>query len=670
MGERAEQIRVLHVDDDPEYVETAASMLERADERLTVRAVTGPAEALSALDNRRVDCVVSDYAMPKLNGLELLERVRSEYGDVPFVMLTGRGDEDIASEAVSNDVTEYFPKAADATQYPILANRISNVVQARRDRRRAERLSRINALLRELDRQLVDARTRPVIERVVCETLTQSEQYRFAWVGTPDPETGRVAPSTAAGEAESYLEGVEIRYDDTPEGRGPAGEAIRTGEPQVVQYIGEEGRFEPWEEPATAHGFASVIVLPITFEEAVDSVLAIYATEPRAFDDTEREVLAELANTVGRALRASETRHRLVAHEQELERTNALLSTLFDALPVGVVAEGDDREVIAVNDRLCELFDLPKESNELLGADCARLAAEAAPAFEEPDAFTGRIEECIVRCEPVHGEEFQLTDGRAFARSYLPIDLPDGDGHLWVYWDVTERREHEHRLERQNERLDTFTSVVSHDLRNPLNVAEGHLELASEECDSEHLDRVESAHDRIRQLIEDLLTVAREGTLAQELEPVSLSDAAEQCWQTVETGSGTLRAGVDLTVEADEGRLKQLLENLFRNSVEYGSTGSRTESGDAAEYGGPDVTITIGEYRDGFYVADDGAGVPEDEREAVFEAGYSTAEDGTGFGLSIVRRIAEAHGWTVTVTESEDGGARFEFAGVDVADDA
>jgi signal transduction histidine kinase len=93
-----------------------------------------------------------------------------------------------------------------------------------------------------------------------------------------------------------------------------------------------------------------------------------------------------------------------------------------------------------------------------------------------------------------------------------------------------------------------------------------------------------------------------------------------------------------------------LLENLFSNAVEH-------DDGD--------VTVTIGDTADGFYVADDGPGIPEERREDVFEAGYSTAEDGTGFGLRIVGQIARAHGWSVRATGSAAGGARFEIGGIE-----
>jgi signal transduction histidine kinase len=71
---------------------------------------------------------------------------------------------------------------------------------------------------------------------------------------------------------------------------------------------------------------------------------------------------------------------------------------------------------------------------------------------------------------------------------------------------------------------------------------------------------------------------------------------------------------------------------------------------------------------DGFYVADDGRGIPEEERERVFEPGYSTAADGTGFGLSIVEQIIEQHGCEIRVAESDAGGARFEITGVEFVD--
>jgi len=221
--------------------------------------------------------------------------------------------------------------------------------------------------------------------------------------------------------------------------------------------------------------------------------------------------------------------------------------------------------------------------------------------------------------------------------------------------DISERKSREKQLERQNERLEEFASVVSHDLRNPLTVAKGRLELAQKDCDSEHLDDVEGALERMDALIEDILTLAQEGSDVGEMEVIETQEVLEDCWDNVETGTATLVNELEGKVEADPGRLKQVYENLVRNAVEYG---------------GDDVIVTVGELddRDGFYIADDGPGIPEEERKDVFETGYSTFEQGTGFGLSIVEEIVTAHGWDIEVTESKDGGARFEVSGVEMPD--
>ena len=300
--------------------------------------------------------------------------------------------------------------------------------------------------------------------------------------------------------------------------------------------------------------------------------------------------------------------------------------------------------------------------------------------------------------------------------------------------DVTEREANERRLERQNEQLDAFASVISHDLRNPLNVAQGYLDLLRDDPAPEHIDRVARAHERMESIVSDVLALARSGSRVGETEAVDLREAAEAAWANVVTRDATLTVAADASVAADRTRLLHLFENLFRNSVEHGSTNSRTWSGDSVEHGSTDSrarpddsvehgstnsrtasgdiaerssassqtgsddsvehgsrddwdssgvtagarstgitdaggpTIRVGRLDggDGFYVADDGPGVPSEDRERVFESGYSTSGAGTGLGLAIVRAVADAHGWKSSCVAADGGGARFEFRGADV----
>ncbi|MDG5776097.1 response regulator [Haloarculaceae archaeon H-GB2-1] len=222
---------------------------------------------------------------------------------------------------------------------------------------------------------------------------------------------------------------------------------------------------------------------------------------------------------------------------------------------------------------------------------------------------------------------------------------------------VTERVERERELVQQNERLDEFASLVSHDLRNPLTVAKNRLAVAQEEFGSEHLVHVSDALDQMEDLIEDLLVLAREGDI-DEVEPVELEPLVRQTWQGIDSEPARIDVDAPVTLVADETKLRQVLENLFQNSLEHGVTDSDAE---------PSVTVGVGVLDDGFYVEDDGVGIPAADREDVLEAGFSTADDGTGFGLHIAEEIVTAHGWDIAVSESDAGGARFEITGVEFA---
>lgn len=260
------------------------------------------------------------------------------------------------------------------------------------------------------------------------------------------------------------------------------------------------------------------------------------------------------------------------------------------------------------------------------------------------------------------GFEAALTEGTAVIEADLQDDTRyyelsetpvAGTGHVLTISDVTERERYRQDLERQNERLEEFAGMVSHDLRNPLMVAQGHIDLVREEYDSEMLDTATTALDRMEILIENMLALARQGQVIDETESVSLEATATSCWTVIDAQDATLHVEDDLTIQADPERLSQLLENLFRNAIDHG---------------GSDVTITLGPLQpgQGFFIADDGPGIPAERRDRIFESGYTTNTDGTGFGLAIVSEIVEAHGWSIACLESDNGGARFEISDVEV----
>ncbi|MFB6201529.1 MAG: ATP-binding protein [Halorhabdus sp.] len=256
--------------------------------------------------------------------------------------------------------------------------------------------------------------------------------------------------------------------------------------------------------------------------------------------------------------------------------------------------------------------------------------------------LAGRVktDDPIVGIETDAGTRYYRVTEQPFSATQTSL------GRALVFTDETHREQYRHELERQNERLEDFASMLSHDLRNPLNVAQGRLELLRDECESEHIEAACRALSRIEQLVDDVLQMARQGQPVEETANVSVGAVARDAWEMVETDQAELRTD-DAEITADPDRLQRLLENLFRNAVEHAGT---------------DVTVTVGPLGSGqgFFVEDDGPGIPPEERDQIFDSGYTTAEDGTGFGLAIVEQIAEAHGWSVNLAEDGDG-ARFEI---------
>lgn len=311
--------------------------------------------------------------------------------------------------------------------------------------------------------------------------------------------------------------------------------------------------------------------------------------------------------------------------------------------------------------------------------DASRLGEPLAAVFPELDdrlTLGGRVDE----------PEKPLAFSVEGSTRYYSIDISriaDWQStrcYAVVLNDVTELEATRREIEAKNQQLDAFVGTVSHDLRAPLSVISGRVELARMDCDSEHLAHVVEAHRRMDELIEDLLALAREGQAVGETIPVELAGVAERAARTVEIADDSITIDVDRTVVADRSRLQQLFENLLRNSLEHATPVDGTDNNpvDNTREGDQDaqsaavtstdgecLRITVGDLVDGFYIEDNGPGIPTADRERIFETGYTTNTDGTGFGLPIVEQIVEAHGWEIQVVDGTDGGARFEISGVE-----
>jgi PAS domain S-box-containing protein len=419
----------------------------------------------------------------------------------------------------------------------------------------------------------------------------------------------------------------------------------------------------------------SIVTIPLTKAgEVVGFIGFDWLNEAEAWSEGTIDLLEVTGNIIANAL----ARKKTIAERNERERELERAKTIIENTTAIIYVKDLDGRYTLVNSRYEEVLGMDRE--EILGkTDFDFQSEEYARQVRENDLRAVETE------SPIEVEEEAFRGGEVWTYISVKVPIFDEDGDptavCGISTDITERNERERELERKNERLDEFASLVSHDLRNPLNTLELSLELAQRTGEEDHYERCHRAVDRMNTLIDDLLTLAREGEQIDDTEPIGMPEAVKMAWTTVETCGVDLSIETESMIEADRGRLTQLLENLFRNAVEHGSTnppsqapreriergmtGSCSQASEAADSDSVNVTITVGDLDGGFYVEDDGPGIPESERDEVFESGYSTSDSGTGFGLVIVKRIAEAHGWDVAVTEGVSGGARFEITNVE-----
>ncbi|WP_267163315.1 sensor histidine kinase [Halovenus salina] len=463
---QATDARILHVDDDPGQLNVVETYFERELPEVEMVTATDAKTGLETLASTQIDCIISDYDMPEVNGLEFLEHVRATHSDVPFILYTGKGSEEIASKAINSGVTGYLQKGGP------------------------EQLQRL------IHR----------VEHAAEEHRAKVESERYATV---------------------------LRALNYP-----------------IYVVDDEG----------------------TFEYVNDAFVEMVGYD-------RGEILGSPPG--------------LIKTEEGVERANETLRRI-------VSSSGPDRKQFRV------------------------------------DIHTKG------------GDTIPCRDHMAT----LPFD-DEFRGSVGILQDISQQEQRREQLATQNERLEEIISFVSHDLRTPLAQARAGVDLAHDSGGDEDFERVESALDRIEDMISELRTLARTGIVVDCTTTVDIGAIATRAWETFSTPGDTLEYEA-FEIEGDPERIKPLVENLLRNAIEHTADG---------------VTVTVEPCEDGFYVADDGEGISEEKREQVFEPGYTTARDGSGFGLAIVRRVSQAHGWELTVTESEAGGARFEFRNVAVDTD-
>jgi len=500
----------------------------------------------------------------------------------------------------------------------------------------------------------------------------------FDWciVASADEDSGYFEIVSTAG-------GTTLEVGDKPleTGEGIVGKVFEQGEPEIVHDVTSTEEDDPLDDR-----IESAVTIPI----GEWGVFQALGTEPEAFDDSDLQLLELLVTPMTTTIERIQTEQRLREQKRTLERQNRRIEALH-SVSTEMKKATDRKEIFdlfiaAVEDVLeIVICTLDERDGDVLKTRAVGSEMDLEDFYTEIrlDTPNSVATDTYERGETIRIDDLNETEYRAANSAYRSlISVPLGEWGIFqaattevgafdetdkqlieLLADSTEaaveriERERElqqraEKLRQQNEQLDRFASRLSHELRNPLSVLETRVLLARETGEVDHFDHVERSIRRMDRLIDDTLALARGHEVEVEKEVIDLAEVTRTSWNGLRTPEMELTVDVTREIHADEDRLYQLLANLFRNAVEHAGT---------------DVTVTVGDLPDGFYVADDGPGIQPEQRNEVLAPGSSGLHHGTGLGLAVVQKMARAHDWSLAVTESEDGGAQFEFRGVQFA---
>ncbi|WP_136591634.1 PAS domain S-box protein [Salinigranum halophilum] len=593
----AASIHVLHVDDDAAFRELVSDFLMMENQQISVTTAEDAIHGYEALATHDIDCIVSDYEMPEQNGLEFFELVLEEDENLPFILFTGKGSEEIASKAISTGVTDYIQKSGGRDTYTILVNRITNAVKQYRVKQEARRA-------KQRLRGITDSATDAIIT-IDCESAIQ-----FANPAVED--LFGYTPSELKGESLSVLMSERL-WDDH---RNALTQYFDTGEWSLnwkaTEVFGQRKD-------------GSEIPLSISYSE--------FTLEGESY-------FTSIIRDVSKRVRLQ---------EQVQKRTRQLHKLGEQLRDIVWITDPTREQLLYVNPRYEEVWG--QSPDGLLDDRRSFLETVHPDDRDRVERFfdTPPLDKYDVEYRVIHPQ-----NGTRWVRE-RSVPIPSRENEIerviGVAEDLTKQKLAEQRFERQLAQLSEFGNVLSHDLSAPLTILQGRIRLAQETGDTSHLEDAARAVQRVKEITDEVSKVMQNAGVADDVAELDFESEVHDVWETLQTEDASLTIEESGTIRADRSPFKRLLENLLENALEHG---------------GASVNVRVGMFTGGFFIEDDGPGIPAEDHEDVFTPGFTAKDEGQGLGLPSVRQIVQAHGWQIELRANDGDGTRFEISNVEL----
>jgi PAS domain S-box-containing protein len=535
------------------------------------------------------------------------------------------------------------------------------------DRKKAEdALARLNRELRavsDCNQAMVRATDEIELFNNVCRIMCESAGYRMAWVGMVEHNAARsIRPVAWGGVEDGYLEIAAITWSDSERGNGPTGVAVRTGKTDFCQDFMTDPKTAPWRDNALARGYRSSIAIPLSDTSgSVYGVFTLYSGQANAFTPSEITLLEELAGDLAFGISVLRTRSEWRRAIENLRETSDYLDSLIDYASAPIIVWNPEFKITRFNHAFERITG--RKADDVLGEPLNILFPAASR-----DISVRHIQQAVAG-KHWEGVEIPIvkSDGTECVLLWNSATIYDGKGRTPVATiaqgqDITERKKAE-------ELKDEFIGMVSHELKTPLTVIIGALNVAAIEDipEEEKKTLIKDASwgaETMADIVDNLLELSRSQSNRLVIQPSTL-DIGQVINRLIEQSSKkspahhlTANVARDLPqIKADQTRVERILDNLIDNAIKYSPDGGGiTVSAQRRE---KDILISVSDHGLGISVTDSEKLFQPFARLEILTVG--TAIQGIGLGLVVCRRLVEAHGGRIWV-ESEPGkGSTFFF---------
>ncbi|RPI39528.1 MAG: PAS domain S-box protein [Methanoregulaceae archaeon] len=446
-------IRVLYVDDESNLLEIGKRFLERSGDFAVTTALSAR-EAVRLLEHGIFDAIISDYQMPVMDGIQFLVEVRKNVGQIPFILFTGRGREEVVIQAINNGANFYLQKGGDPkSQFAELRHKILAAVEHSRADTQVAILNRLYTVLSATNRAIIRIHDKNDLLEEICRISVDNGGFTMVWAGIANPANRLIEPVAVHGPYEGYLDRIRISMDDGPGDRGPTSTAFREGTPTVCNHIATDERMKPVWEPARKRGFRSLAAFPFALDTRNGGVITFYASVPGFFTDQIIRLLDEQSRDLSFAFTTFDHEEQRRSAENDLKMSELQYRRLFETAQDAIlILDGESGKIIDANQFILNMLGYPLEY--FIGKHLWELGFIRDKSIAQR-AFTELKTEGYIRYEDIPLEK---CNGQIFNVEFISNVYLVGDRKIIQcnIRDITERKHAEEALAESDARLNSI----------------------------------------------------------------------------------------------------------------------------------------------------------------------------------------------------------------------